>query len=451
MNADNGKKTVKKSIIIMILLALLLCAEAFVLLSLKKRNDHRSESLSAGITEQSFETASEDEEPDMGQTLPCAAVRAKEFHALLRTLDRGDRVELIGPCPELEGYYIVRSESDYGMVEKRFLATNEYKAWSGYGVEGGLYADADMSVYVRGLDRNEKLEIIDDFGSCYYVIAEDGMGFAWKNCVSASRLRAEDNAYPDENTGGTGDSGVIIGGGGGTSGGSTGGGTAGGGTGGSKDGGDISLSFTPGYELMQLSYAAPQSGEPTGEAMIRADGTELILAVLFRGDTVGVVSQDGDVCTVSINGVQAYIPRQLLRCEGEAEYAQWQGYTDGRGLFEDMGLCSLSAVGAQANTPLTVVDEFEDCLLVSIGGELSYIEKQGVSREPALTQPPENIPQRDNPGQSTDGGDEGGGTGDSGVVIGGGGGTTGGGTSGGGSEGGGTSGGSTPEWSVPVL
>ena len=187
----------------------------------------------------------------------------------------------------------------YGLIEKQLLRLSSeepYEVWSAYAhynapVYGNFHLQGEP---IQNLSTNARIDVVDELDHCYVVQTEEGFAYVPKDQLST---------------------GYITYGGGGK-----------GGSGG-QDGGDISLRYQP------LSTFVPQSGDVTGEAEIRADGTPMILGFFDRGETAPVVTEEGfapaweGYYTLYLDGIYAYLPMNLAWMEGEEAFQQWEGFS----------------------------------------------------------------------------------------------------------------------------
>ena len=288
-------------------------------------------------------------EPD---TTP-AFVVAKEAPAVLGYLMRGDEAEVIGNYEALDGYYVVKTDMGYGIVEKTMLRLDSeqpYAEWQGYAAgSADIYSSLDMVYWVGSVYLNDELTVLDDFGYAYLVDADGVIGFMLKSDV---------NDYwvdPSWNSGGGG-GGDDPGGGGGDS-------------GSGNDGGDISLA----------SFTVEQAGEPSGKAVVRADNTALILAIFEYDEEVKVISSNGDTSTIWFCGLKAEIETRFIRMEGAEAYTPWTGYMRENGLYDNILLVGDAEVMPERNTEIEVLNDFDGVYLVRYGDKLFYTWREFVS------------------------------------------------------------------------
>lgn len=329
-------------------------------------------------------------------------ILADHVPAILAVFSRGDTLDVVGEYDE--SHYVVQLENGYGLVEKQLLAMANapaYETWTGYARwDAKIYDNYRLTgTPVQALSTNTRVEVLDDLGECLVVRVGDITGFLSSKCASKFAFQS----------GGSG------GGGGGSGGGGGGGGSSGG-----QDGGDISLGIRGGITLLS---AIPQQGAVTGQATVRADGTEVVLGYYDRDDTVQIVIEDGfcesweGCCTVLLNDLYAHVSSSLIRRAGEEPYTPWDGYARYNARLYDSFYLQGEGTVLYGNKPIHVLCDLGSCYLVTVDDAPGYIAKDFVSPTP--------------------------------ISSGGGGGSDSGSDSGSGGSGGGGGGGS--EWSDPVL
>lgn len=304
------------------------------------------------------------------ETLPSpktvnGVILADDTSAILTFLSRGDSVDVVGTYDETRN--VVRTESGYGLVEKRLLSAGEnaYDAWTGYAYwNRNVYDNYHLSgTPALVLDTNTEVRVLDDLEGCLVVQVGDFLGFLNAEDLSKSPIRT-----PSEDSG--------------TGSGDPGGGS--GGTGEGRDGGDIRLGVYSG--LVPLA-AIRQEGTVTRQALVKADGTEAVLGFFNRGGIVPIVAEPGAAeerkgyCTVWIDGLYAYIPENLIRPEGEQGYSEWDGFAKyGAGLYGDFYL-QKNEKSLSVNAEIHVLEDLRTCYYVRVGEDFGYMEKSLVSRE----------------------------------------------------------------------
>ena len=152
----------------------------------------------------------------------------------------------------------------------------------------------------------------------------------------------------------------------------------------SADGGDISLSV-PG--IVPLFSMVPQTGDVTGEAMVLADGTEVILGYFDCKDEIPVVAEEGfaesweGYHTVYLDGLYAHVEQIMPRGEGEAEYEAWDGYAKYKAaLYDNRWAVGEEIQSLKTNTVVHVLEELEDSYLVEVDDVSGFVPKDMVSK-----------------------------------------------------------------------
>lgn len=333
-----------------------------------------------------------------------ATILADHVPAILSILSRGDTVDVVGEYDEER--YAIKTELGYGLVEKQLLAmpgAEAYEAWTGYSRwNRNVYDNYRLSgTPIQVLKTNTKIEVLDDLGGCCVVKVEDVTGFMKLEDISKTPIRAQKSGDSSDGSGGSS-------GGGGSS-----------GSGGGQDGGDISLQFNGGIVLLS---AITQEGSVTGQATVRADGTEVVLGYYDRDETAQVVVESGfaedweGYATVMMDDLYAHVPEALIQRKGEDAYTQWDGFAKYNTMFYDNFYLQGEGKRLNTNTAIHVVADLDTCYLVTVDESFGYVAKTMVSEK--------RIVSKKAPVESGGGG---------------------GGTSGGGGGGGGQ------EWSDPVL
>lgn len=282
-----------------------------------------------------------------------ATVQVNDAPAILALLNRGETVDVVGEFDE--EHYVIKTEPGYGLVEKQLLRMSgepDYEVWSGYAKsKAPLYGNYQLMGAVKAnLNRNAQIEILDELEFCYVVKVGEESGFIAKDQVRKSYIK-------------------YSGGGGGN---------------GGADGGDISLSCGG---IVTLS-AIQQSGEVIGTAEVLADGTQVILGYFDREELVPVVAEEGfapdweGYYTLYLNGLYAYLPKNLALAEGEEAYAQWDGFTGYNAKVYDNRLLQGEGVKVKTNTSVTVLWDGGDFYVVCIEGDVGYVllEEVGQNR-----------------------------------------------------------------------
>ena len=302
-----------------------------------------------------------------------ATILADHVPAILSILSRGDTVDVVGEYDE--EHYVIKTELGYGLVEKQLLAmpgAEAYEAWTGYSRwNRNVYDNYRLSgTPIQVLKTNTKIEVLDDLGGCCVVKVEDVTGFMKLEDISKSPIRSQSSSGGDSGSGG----------------GSGGGGSSGGG--GGQDGGDISLQFNTGIVLLS---AITQEGSVTGQATVRADGTEVVLGYYDRDETAQVVVESGfaedwkGYATVMMDDLYAHVPETLIRRKGEEAYAQWDGFGKYNTMFYDNFYLQGEGKRLNTNTAIHVVADLDICYLVKVEDSLGYVAKTMVSQTKIVT------------------------------------------------------------------
>lgn len=346
--------------------AILLCLLLVLTVGCAKREPASTTGSTAQLTTAPTEAATSPTEPPP-QTEE-ATILADQVPAVLAILSRGDSVDVVGEYDET--HYVIETDLGYGLVEKRLLATPDsepYETWMGYSRwNRNIYDNHRLSgTPIQVLQTNTKIEVLDDLGNCCVVKVEDILGFMKLEDISKNPIRSQ--------------SGGNDGDGGNSSGGSSGDDSSGG-----QDGGDISLQYNGGIVFLS---SITQEGTVTGQATVRADGTEVVLGYYDRGDTAQVVMESGfakdweGYATVMMDGLYAHVSEALIQRKDEEAYVQWDGYAKYMTMFYDNFYLQGEGKQLSANTAIHVVAELETCYLVTVDEEFGYVAKDFVSEK----------------------------------------------------------------------
>ena len=298
-----------------------------------------------------------------------ATILADHVPAILSILSRGDTVDVVGKYDE--EHYVIKTELGYGLVEKNLLTMPDdesYEAWTGYSRwNRNVYDNYHLSgTPIQVLKTNTKIEVLDDLDGCCVVRVEDVTGFMKLEDISKSPIRSQSSSGGDSGSGG----------------GSGGGGSSGGG--GGQDGGDISLQFNTGIVLLS---AITQEGSVTGQATVRADGTEVVLGYFDREETAQVVVESGfaedweGYATVMMDDLYAHVPEALIQRKGEDAYTQWDGFAKYNTMFYDNFYLQGEGKRLNTNTAIHVVADLDTCYLVTVDESFGYVAKTMVSEK----------------------------------------------------------------------
>ena len=152
---------------------------------------------------------------------------------------------------------------------------------------------------------------------------------------------------------------------------------------GGQDGGDISLHWNGGITLLS---AITQEGTVTGQATVKADGTEVILGYFSRSDTAQIVMEAGfaedweGYATVLMDSLYAHVPEVLIQRKGEEAYAQWDGYAKYKTVLYDNFYLRGEGKTLGTNTVVHVVADLESSYLVTVDDAFGYVAKDMVSK-----------------------------------------------------------------------
>ena len=295
-------------------------------------------------------------------------ILADHVPAILSILSRGDTVDVVGEYDE--GHYVIKTEQGYGLVEKQLLAMPDdegYEAWTGYSRwNRNVYDNYRLSgTPIQVLKTNTKIEVLDDLGGCCVVKVEDVTGFMKLEDISKTPIRAQKSGDSSDSSGGSSGGGGSFGSGGG------------------QDGGDISLQFNGGIVLLS---AITQEGSVTGQATVRADGTEVVLGYFDRDEIAQVVVESGfaedweGYATVMMDDLYAHVPETLIQRKGEEAYAQWDGYAKYKTVLYDNFYLRGEGKTLGTNTVVHVVADLESSYLVTVDDAFGYVAKDMVSK-----------------------------------------------------------------------
>lgn len=293
-----------------------------------------------------------------------AEVVTLEACAVLAVLERGEKLLIEG---EWENYYIVSSAYGKGYVEKRLVALASEEETEPKTIYAKSKAEFFTGYLLRGepertLDTNTELRLLADLGDCCLVELDGVLGYVPKDMLSENRIQY----YSYSGGGGGGGGGAPAAG---------------------VDGGDISLAPHGRKVLVaeRVSYVSLSTTDAAAARVISAEA-ELYAAIYQRGDQVRLFSQEGDICTLYIDGVFATVDRRCLMLEGDGAFESRAGYTaSGAEIFRSLDLRGEFVDSPKTNTELTLLWEFENCYLVSLpDGTLGYIAADKVNDKPVV-------------------------------------------------------------------
>lgn len=118
------------------------------------------------------------------------------------------------------------------------------------------------------------------------------------------------------------------------------------------------------------------------KGIIQADHVPAVLTLLSRGDMVEVVEyQDKDHAVVNTSQGTGIVETQLLRFAGEEDYKTWTGYARYNAeLYNSYQLVGAPVCILKTNAEIQVLDELENCYVVTVADEAGFIAKQQVNR-----------------------------------------------------------------------
>lgn len=130
----------------------------------------------------------------------------------------------------------------------------------------------------------------------------------------------------------------------------------------------ILLALTLGCSLALPASAESAKGPKLETGVIQADGIPAILWFLSQGEQVEVTEEvDEKTSLVETEYGTGTMETQLLRFPGEPEYEPWIGYARyNASLYDSYELCGKPVKQLQTNTKVRVLDELEDCYVVSL-------------------------------------------------------------------------------------
>lgn len=126
----------------------------------------------------------------------------------------------------------------------------------------------------------------------------------------------------------------------------------------------------------------PQPKLETGT--VQGDNIPAILCLLNRGDQVEVTGNPDDThATVKTDFGVGAMETQLLRFAGEETPESWVGYALwNTGFYESYEMGGKAPTTLKTNTKVEVLEELEDCYLVTVDGETGFVSKAQVSNWP---------------------------------------------------------------------
>ena len=126
----------------------------------------------------------------------------------------------------------------------------------------------------------------------------------------------------------------------------------------------------------------PQPKLETGT--VQGDNLPAILCQLKKGDPVEVTGYTDEThATVKTALGTGTMEVQLLRFAGEEAPEPWTGYARwNTGLYETYEMVGKAPTTLKTNTKVEVLEELEDCLLVTVDGKTGFVAKTQISKWP---------------------------------------------------------------------
>ena len=117
---------------------------------------------------------------------------------------------------------------------------------------------------------------------------------------------------------------------------------------------------------------------------VQGDNIPAILCQLKRGDSVEVTGNPDDThATVQTDFGTGTMEVQLLRFADEEPTESWTGYARwNTGFFADYEMGGKAPTTLKTNTKVEVLEELEDCYLVTVDGKTGFVAKAQVSKWP---------------------------------------------------------------------
>lgn len=343
---------------------ILLALTLMLLISGCAKQPEPTQAATEEITQATTIPEAEPETTPVPETVPASAL-AGNIPICLAELNRGDVVEVTGSINEDK--VVVKLPEGYAVVNGSLLVptdAEDYTEWTGYSTwSAKMYDNYHLLGTPVAELRSKSVQVIDELPNCYIVVFENQLGYAAKNEISRWK----------PSSGGSSDSGN----------GNNHGGSGNGGSNSGADGGDISLSAP--FFVAKLSITS-QAGAVTGKATVKANRVEAVLGYLQAGESVDVVTESGfapdmeGYYTVMIDGLFAYVRKELLAMPDDAPYESWEGFSKygceiNEGLYLDDTIIMKPAI----NTSVTVLQEFKDCFFVSVDGTNGFVAKDFIS------------------------------------------------------------------------
>lgn len=117
---------------------------------------------------------------------------------------------------------------------------------------------------------------------------------------------------------------------------------------------------------------------------IQGDNIPAILCQLKKGDLVEVTGNPDDThAAVKTEFGTGTMETQLLRFAGEEPAESWTGYARwNTGLFTEYEMGGKAPTTLKTNTKVEVLEELEECYLVTVDGETGFVAKAQISKWP---------------------------------------------------------------------
>ena len=137
---------------------------------------------------------------------------------------------------------------------------------------------------------------------------------------------------------------------------------------------------------------APETTSPETEpplpkletSTVQGDNIPAILCQLKKGDSVEVTGNPDDThAAVKTEFGTGTMEMQLLRFAGEETPESWTGYARwNTGFFADYEMGGKAPTTLKTNTKVEILEELEDCYLVTVDGKTGFVAKAQVSKWP---------------------------------------------------------------------
>lgn len=140
----------------------------------------------------------------------------------------------------------------------------------------------------------------------------------------------------------------------------------------------VALRDAKGEAQLEGSDGEPIPAEPKDAASDKVMRQSPEDAALAGGD-----ASHEDMCTIEVNGQEAYLPESLIRLDDELAFEERSVYAlEGATLYADYGLKAASRE-LEPNTELRVVDAIDSVLVVELDSALFYLPESSTCAEPA--------------------------------------------------------------------